>query len=112
MHHHCGSAAARGNKPRTMLSIWAKLSSTPGASLRTFHLRKKAPSASYLPMAASQSRQQWVRTSSDPLNAPAAFKALPTWQRIVVAERQVARGRSEEHTSELQSLMRISYAVF
>src|SRR3546814_1702765 len=26
--------------------------------------------------------------------------------------RQTARGRSEEHTSELQSLMRISYAVF
>src|SRR3546814_10860490 len=25
---------------------------------------------------------------------------------------QLARGRSEEHTSELQSLMRISYAVF
>src|SRR3546814_6860681 len=27
-------------------------------------------------------------------------------------ERTVAFGRSEEHTSELQSLMRISYAVF
>src|SRR3546814_8722785 len=27
-------------------------------------------------------------------------------------ERAVQRGRSEEHTSELQSLMRISYAVF
>src|SRR3546814_3636261 len=27
-------------------------------------------------------------------------------------ERRVANGRSEEHTSELQSLMRISYAVF
>src|SRR3546814_6291250 len=26
--------------------------------------------------------------------------------------RQIAAGRSEEHTSELQSLMRISYAVF
>src|SRR3546814_7056494 len=26
--------------------------------------------------------------------------------------RSAARGRSEEHTSELQSLMRISYAVF
>src|SRR3546814_1483640 len=26
--------------------------------------------------------------------------------------RAAARGRSEEHTSELQSLMRISYAVF
>src|SRR3546814_4061136 len=28
------------------------------------------------------------------------------------ADRQRAFGRSEEHTSELQSLMRISYAVF
>src|SRR3546814_8612494 len=28
------------------------------------------------------------------------------------ADRQIARFRSEEHTSELQSLMRISYAVF
>src|SRR3546814_2687131 len=27
-------------------------------------------------------------------------------------ERPTSRGRSEEHTSELQSLMRISYAVF
>src|SRR3546814_7708208 len=27
-------------------------------------------------------------------------------------DRQVGGGRSEEHTSELQSLMRISYAVF
>src|SRR3546814_9060555 len=38
--------------------------------------------------------------------------------RVVVAEvgggqpRQQRAGRSEEHTSELQSLMRISYAVF
>src|SRR3546814_6486821 len=30
----------------------------------------------------------------------------------VVGNRQVRVGRSEEHTSELQSLMRISYAVF
>src|SRR3546814_8662764 len=28
------------------------------------------------------------------------------------AQRQAGYGRSEEHTSELQSLMRISYAVF
>src|SRR3546814_4721435 len=32
--------------------------------------------------------------------------------RIVGAEAELAAGRSEEHTSELQSLMRISYAVF
>src|SRR3546814_3083496 len=30
----------------------------------------------------------------------------------VAASRQVMQARSEEHTSELQSLMRISYAVF
>src|SRR3546814_1877869 len=33
--------------------------------------------------------------------------------QVVLAQQQPARGaRSEEHTSELQSLMRISYAVF
>src|SRR3546814_7739629 len=31
---------------------------------------------------------------------------------FVDANVEAARGRSEEHTSELQSLMRISYAVF
>src|SRR3546814_4210478 len=30
----------------------------------------------------------------------------------LTAEESLALGRSEEHTSELQSLMRISYAVF
>src|SRR3546814_10744472 len=30
----------------------------------------------------------------------------------IVGKPQLAVGRSEEHTSELQSLMRISYAVF
>src|SRR3546814_5015742 len=41
--------------------------------------------------------------------------AVPVEQvegRIVVAEQIIADDRSEEHTSELQSLMRISYAVF
>src|SRR3546814_5889594 len=32
-------------------------------------------------------------------------------QRLVVRQQEIA-GRSEEHTSELQSLMRISYDVF
>src|SRR3546814_11740313 len=30
----------------------------------------------------------------------------------IVGQQQMGLGRSEEHTSELQSLMRISYAVF
>src|SRR3546814_4445572 len=32
--------------------------------------------------------------------------------RIMMTKELLAAGRSEEHTSELQSLMRISYAVF
>src|SRR3546814_2842779 len=33
-------------------------------------------------------------------------------QRMMILNQSVAADRSEEHTSELQSLMRISYAVF
>src|SRR3546814_4502416 len=36
--------------------------------------------------------------------------AAPVWRDVMLALH--ARSRSEEHTSELQSLMRISYAVF
>src|SRR3546814_4130250 len=36
----------------------------------------------------------------------------PGDHRPLANRRKSARGRSEEHTSELQSLMRISYAVF
>src|SRR3546814_6804420 len=31
---------------------------------------------------------------------------------LIVGEGEISEARSEEHTSELQSLMRISYAVF
>src|SRR3546814_10069759 len=34
------------------------------------------------------------------------------WQELTYASRYAESYRSEEHTSELQSLMRISYAVF
>src|SRR3546814_8750477 len=39
----------------------------------------------------------------------AALEASPPWLHV---SGQVCARRSEEHTSELQSLMRISYAVF
>src|SRR3546814_5074664 len=38
--------------------------------------------------------------------------AIPTISRSFTSMRRRCRNRSEEHTSELQSLMRISYAVF
>src|SRR3546814_10915647 len=43
------------------------------------------------------------------------FHAWSFWDEKylgVIDKSYVAKGRSEEHTSELQSLMRISYAVF
>src|SRR3546814_7793304 len=39
-------------------------------------------------------------------------KSLSLFERVLNAVHKAAPGRSEEHTSELQSLMRISYAVF
>src|SRR3546814_9545163 len=46
---------------------------------------------------------------------PPCGEAIGRWQRAALTEGPMARcrpPRSEEHTSELQSLMRISYAVF
>src|SRR3546814_8700817 len=44
----------------------------------------------------------------DELNLPPVLKTLAMTKRGII----LFVGRSEEHTSELQSLMRISYAVF
>src|SRR3546814_2938960 len=52
-----------------------------------------------LALTAVGARQHWVE---------AAYRGLG----LLGAGLLVALGRSEEHTSELQSLMRISYAVF
>src|SRR3546814_11957925 len=40
------------------------------------------------------------------------YRLCLPWRRVAQLRRDPGRGRSEEHTSELQSLMRISYAVF
>src|SRR3546814_2066310 len=50
-----------------------------------------------------------------PLPLRAAERNLPKWKwdsESLVSDPASGRYRSEEHTSELQSLMRISYAVF
>src|SRR3546814_1742423 len=45
-------------------------------------------------------------------NRAEASLALPNYANALRSFEFGAEGRSEEHTSELQSLMRISYAVF
>src|SRR3546814_8492794 len=64
--------------------------------------RVVAPAATILHFAAREEMRSWVRYNKleTPLPAPRAISI------------QKANPRSEEHTSELQSLMRISYAVF
>src|SRR3546814_7614436 len=46
------------------------------------------------------------------LHVPAPRPAVPAVAEAPARDRRRTLGRSEEHTSELQSLMRISYAVF
>src|SRR3546814_8598080 len=53
---------------------------------------------------ASGHRRQHKRSQQQRRDRP----AVPGWSR----DEGVGAGRSEEHTSELQSLMRLSYAVF
>src|SRR3546814_10130248 len=65
-----------------------------------------------------------LRPLTEKLRAPLAFEEIigssPNFRSALAIAAKAARarvpvmieGRSEEHTSELQSLMRISYAVF
>src|SRR3546814_4463351 len=63
---------------------------------------------------------QWVRVVGGWSEFQFAERRMPTLDEINAAAPDTpvfilhlyARARSEEHTSELQSLMRISYAVF
>src|SRR3546814_55108 len=47
-----------------------------------------------------------------PLSSEIAFHDRPALRRRSFIHARISSSRSEEHTSELQSLMRISYAVF
>src|SRR3546814_9768347 len=65
----------------------------------------------------SKSSRASPRSSTTPPAAPAVSKESPCRsgfsRELFVAQADPTRpARSEEHTSELQSLMRISYAVF
>src|SRR3546814_7914393 len=85
----------------TSPSSWALPPSSPCAAL----VRSSAP-----PMATSAAR----RADDEPLGEPMDAATLKT--ELAASSYQddgagVRPGRSEEHTSELQSLMRISYAV-
>src|SRR3546814_2658515 len=63
-----------------------------------------------------QPRRGWVfeggRTMNEHLSDGYELSDDPSRLQLDAIHGYLARSRSEEHTSELQSLMRISYAVF
>src|SRR3546814_5445042 len=58
------------------------------------------------------SRRDWQCMDMDMLSCPPAMTMFASPFMIACTADATERSRSEEHTSELQSLMRISYAVF
>src|SRR3546814_1941554 len=57
-----------------------------------------------------RSHQRFTRRNFDAVHPPVKFRHF--FQKVIVNAMPAGPRRSEEHTSELQSLMRISYAVF
>src|SRR3546814_2530597 len=90
----------------------------PGDNLATLaariegHLKTKFPDTRFAIRTEKLGRGRKI--IAEILDTPADLTARDAQNDVFVAVRdQMERfGRSEEHTSELQSLMRISYAVF
>src|SRR3546814_3863751 len=72
----------------------------PGHHIVQRDSRQAAAPVRRITLCCTSRRRGWQRSSSS------------HWQTNSPAAAATARLRSEEHTSELQSLMRISYAVF
>src|SRR3546814_4746645 len=85
---------------------------------RPSHGSTQRSSVMHGPAAAQQEVWEPVEMPARQLPAPLLQQAAAGGQAVTLpqtatpAERRAILGRSEEHTSELQSLMRISYAVF
>src|SRR3546814_1744673 len=77
----------------------------PKVMIRT---RKKT----IVPRSATQVTYMEALTRNDIIFALGPAGTGKTYLAVAQAVSQLITGRSEEHTSELQSLMRISYAVF
>src|SRR3546814_8269046 len=56
--------------------------------------------------------QATAAQATTPSQASTLRRLPPSWISVLVMKPPFSAQRSEEHTSELQSLMRISYAVF
>src|SRR3546814_6376647 len=98
-------------KQRAAIPIVEALRSTPPLEIQTTgphpNATTPAPLAACAGVQTRRPRTLPTATVMCPCLMPLVFGPLPC-----VSSRFDSRMRSEEHTSELQSLMRISYAVF
>src|SRR3546814_6206373 len=102
----------------------AETTSTPPSSVREPKVKRTSEEISATPMVASSSPKQppmspFSRLASDsaaiserPKIASQKYSTGPKASATSASGGASRSSRSEEHTSELQSLMRISYAVF
>src|SRR3546814_4163792 len=93
---------------------WTHVAAHPDRETLVLPLTRHDPRAplwvhTYRALLFDHAKHAWCADPSR-LSAPARACFEPLWQDL--AAREMASMRSEEHTSELQSLMRISYAVF
>src|SRR3546814_6794608 len=79
---------------------------------RSVALALEAGSACYVPFGAVVGQRHDAAAALRQRHGALADRGQRVAGDVERAQEVVAAGRSEEHTSELQSLMRISYAVF
>src|SRR3546814_11757896 len=77
-------------------------SAAPPVQTRAFQARAAQPASSRV--------LGWKRMGTPPSRGPGRHRAGKS--NRIGSDTPIWKSRSEEHTSELQSLMRISYAVF
>src|SRR3546814_8302187 len=88
------------------------LNGIDGTALHNIESKRLIPARSaLLRLEATQSKTNMMTLMGERI-AAAADKHLNSMMAFVALQNQSYARRSEEHTSELQSLMRISYAVF
>src|SRR3546814_4644827 len=81
-------------------------------SCKTLATRSRLSSTRIRSPAVSTSDTRWSLTSAGLADPLGLLGGLGVHTGLPVPKREQRKLRSEEHTSELQSLMRISYALF
>src|SRR3546814_4236122 len=95
-----GAAASRSSGARTLVNL---------SHHATIEVRAGASGSLGCQIRPGNSRAKWAQCSPLPL---ATSSTTPVTGKAFINTSAIASRRSEEHTSELQSLMRTSYAVF